>query len=91
MNIYKLKTDEVNKLDDEFNKTGFGRRARVFAITPLIGAVISLILFVIEDITEEGSYLFLGFTFLNVSLLAITQLQYGNMLKDYAKSKKDKE
>ena len=58
---------------------------------PFVGAIVSLILFVVEDIMKDGSYLFLGLTFLNISLLAISQLQYGNMLKDYAQSKKDKE
>ena len=91
MNIYKLKTDEVQKLHNEFNKTDFGRRANVFALLPLVGAVVSLVLFVVEDILKDGSYLFLGLAFLNMSFLAISQLQYGNMLKDYAQSKKDKE
>ena len=58
---------------------------------PLVGAVVCFLLFVIEDILKDGSYLFLGLTFLNMSLLGISQLQYGNMLKDYAQSKKDKE
>lgn len=91
MNIYKLKTDEVHKLHNEFNKTDFGRRANAFAMLPLVGAVVSLVLFVVEDILKDGSYLFLVLTFLNMSFLAISQLQYGNMLKDYAQSKKDKE
>ena len=91
MNIYKLKTNEVNELHNEFSKTDFGRRAKVFSMLPFVGAIVSLILFVVEDIMKDGSYLFLGLTFLNISLLAISQLQYGNMLKDYAQSKKDKE
>lgn len=91
MNIYKLKINEVNELHNEFSKTDFGRRAKVFSMLPFVGAIVSLILFVVEDIMKDGSYLFLGLTFLNISLLAISQLQYGNMLKDYAQSKKDKE
>ena len=91
MNIYKLKSDEVHKLHNEFNKTDFGRRAKIFAMLPLWGAVASLILFVIEDIAKDGGYLFLGLVFLNMALFGISQLQYGNMLKDYAQSKKDKE
>lgn len=91
MNIYKLKTNEVNELHNEFSKTDFGRRAKFFSMLPFVGAIVSLILFVVEDIMKDGSYLFLGLTFLNISLLAISQLQYGNMLKDYAQSKKDKE
>ena len=91
MNIYKLKINEVNELHNEFSKTDFGRRAKVFSMLPFVGAIVSLILLVVEDIMKDGSYLFLGLTFLNISLLAISQLQYGNMLKDYAQSKKDKE
>ena len=91
MNIYKLRTKEVHELHNEFNKTDFGRRAKIFAMVPEVGAVVSLILFVIEDVMKDDGYLFLGLTFLNMSLLAISQLQYGNMLKDYAQSKKDKE
>lgn len=91
MNIYKLKSDEVHNLHNEFNKTDFGRRAKAFAMMPLVGAIVCFLLFVIEDILKDGSYLFLGLTFLNMSLLGISQLQYGNMLKDYAQSKKDKE
>ena len=91
MNIYKLKINEVNELHNEFSKTDFGRRAKVFSMLPFVGAIVSLILFVVEDIMKDGSYLLLGLTFLNISLLAISQLQYGNMLKDYAQSKKDKE
>ena len=89
MNIYKLKNNEVQELHNEFNKTNFGRRAKLISMLPLIGVIVSSILFVVEDIIKDGSYLFFGLTFLNMSLFAISQLQYGNMLKDYAQSKKD--
>ena len=67
MNIYKLKINEVNELHNEFSKTDFGRRAKVFSMLPFVGAIVSLILFVVEDIMKDGSYLFLGLTFLNIS------------------------
>ena len=34
MNIYKLENDDINKLDNEFSKTNFGKRAKVFSLLP---------------------------------------------------------
>ena len=91
MNIYRLKSEEVRKLHNEFNKTDFGRRAKAFAMLPLAFAMILLIMFITDIFFKDENELFLCFTFLNFSLFCISQLQYGNMLKDFAKSKNDKE
>lgn len=91
MNIYKLKNKELNKLCKEFNKTEFGKRANFLAMLPMWGAVVSLILMIVEDIINGNGNSFLCLAFLNVALFGITFLQYFNMLKDYVDSKKSKE
>lgn len=85
MNIYNMTDKEVRDLHDEFNKTGFGRRAKIFSVLPLICAVISLLI----AINGEDSVLF-NFFLINCAFAAVTQMQYGNMLKDFTSSKKDK-
>lgn len=91
MNIYKLENDDINKLDNEFSKTNFGKRAKVFSLLPFFGVIISFTIFIINDILNDVDYIFVGFSLLNLALFGVTQLYYGNMLKEYAQSKKDKE
>lgn len=85
MNIYNMDNKELRNLHDEFNKTAFGKRAKLFSLVALVGAVLSLLF----AVNGEDAILF-NFFLLNCAFLAVTQLQYGNMLKDYALSKKDK-
>lgn len=85
MNIFELGNKEVRDLHDEFNKTSFGRRAKIFSVLPLVGAVISLFL----AVSGEEAVLF-NFFLINCAFTAVTQMQYGSMLKDFANSKKDK-
>lgn len=91
MNIYKLKAKEITDLQNEFNKTLFGRRALIFSLFPFFGAALSFILFVIENIINEKSFIFLGLALINLALFGVAELLYSNMLKEYAQSKKDKE
>lgn len=86
MDIYKMKSKEVHKLHNEFNKTDFGKRAKIFSMLPAV----SLLITIIYDLANKGGIICACFIFLNLAILGITQLQYGNMLKDYAQSKKDK-
>ena len=85
MNIYTLKDKELRKLHNEFNKTAFGKRAKVFSMLPAF----SLIITIVEDLVNNGGTLYTCFILLNLALLGVTQLIYGNMLKDYINSKKD--
>jgi len=84
MNLYSLSFLELMKLNREFAKTQFGRRARIFSMLPYIVFVIKLFLVLFVDNYEYNStdfiLIFLG--------AMITQLQYGNMLKDFINSKK---
>ena len=84
MNLYALSFLELMKLNREFAKTQFGRRARIFSMLPYIVFVIKLFLVLFVDNYEYNStdfiLIFLG--------AMITQLQYGNMLKDFINSKK---
>ena len=85
MNIYNMTDKEVCDMHDEFNKTAFGKRAKFFSILPLIGVIISLFF----AINGEEAVLF-NFFLVNCAFAAVTQMQYGSMLKDYVSSKKDK-
>ena len=86
MNIYKMKSKEVHKLHNEFNKTDFGRKVKIFSMLPAV----SLIFTIIFALANDGNTICTCFILLNLALLGITQLQYGNMLKEYVQSKKDK-
>jgi len=76
----------MKKLHSEFNKTDFGMRAKYFSILP----VIAIIFTVIEWIVSEWDVLCACFVFLNLSLFGITQLLYGNMLKEFIQTKDKK-
>ena len=95
MNIYKLNHNELNKLHNEFNSTSFGKRAKIFSMLPFGGVILALILVAVDVVENDGitiiGNMWLCLCFLSLSILAITQLQYGNMLKEYAQSKKEKE
>ena len=84
MNLYSSSFSELMKLNREFAKTQFGRRARIFSMLPYIVFVVKLFLVLFVENYEYNStdfiLIFLG--------AMITQLQYGNMLKDYVNSKK---
>ena len=83
MNLYSLSFLELMKLNREFSKTQFGRRARIFSMLPYIVFVVKLFLVLFID-----NYQYNSTDFILIFLGAmITQLQYGNMLKDYVNSK----
>lgn len=83
--MYNLNDKELRKLHNEFNKTTFGRRAKIFSMLPAV----SLIFTIVEDLVNEGGTICTCFILLNFALLGISQLIYGNMLKDYIHDKKD--
>jgi len=84
MNLYSLSFSELIKLNREFAKTQFGRRARIFSLLPYIVFLVKLFLVLFVD-----SYQYNSTDFILIFLGAmITQLQYGNMLKDFINSKK---
>lgn len=90
MNIYKLSFEEVKKVAQDFNKTGFGRRAYIFSLLPIITFFILFVLGIIlsimkDDIDVTTVVAFTG-AFISYTMLWITQLQYGALLKDYIKS-----
>lgn len=85
MNMYNLKDKELEKLHKEFNKTAFGGRVKIFSMLPAV----SLIFTIVEDLVNDGGTICTCFILLNLALLGISQLIYGNMLKDYADTKKD--
>lgn len=85
MNMYTLKDKELRKLHKEFNKTNFGGRAKIFSMLPAV----SLIFTIVEDIVNDSGTMCTCFILLNLALLGISQLIYGNMLKDYINSKKE--
>ena len=86
MNIYSLKNKELMKLHNEFNKTAFGRRAKIFSMIPMVLCVIFILFYTF--LPSESLYTRFGVI---ISLIgtSITQLIYGNMLKDYINAKKE--
>ena len=94
MNPYKLSFGEVKKVAQDFNKTGFGRRAYVFSLLPMFIFVILLVMGIIlsilkDDIDVTTIVAFAG-AFISYAIKCITQLQYGALLKDYIKSLDEK-
>ena len=81
MKLYKLSTWQVMKLNWEFAKTSFGRRAKLFSMAPSIVFIILFIKAIRGDDVNSTNLvlLFLG--------TCIVQFQYGNMLKSYFNSK----
>ena len=89
MNIYELNRKEIKKLHDEFNKTDFGRRAKVFSIVPFIIALLFIVGSIVTALDGGITLIFDCSVLLSILFGCITQLQYGNMLKDYASTKKE--
>ena len=96
MNIYKLKKEEIEKAHNEFSKTDFGRRAKIFSMIPFItGYMLLLMLFVTIIINSLDSVfstieiiIFPLMAMLSFSIGSIAQLQYCKMLKEYIETKK---
>lgn len=89
MKIYNLKNRELIKLHKEFNKTSFGKRAKIFSTLPLF-VFILLAIFYCFATEELLSNIRIS---LIISLIGgcISQLMYGNMLKDFIDQKNDSE
>lgn len=81
MKLYNLSLREIMKLNKEFTKTQFGMRARIFSFVPYIIFVIYLIIAILGNEYNATNFLLI------LVGSSITQLQYGNMLKDYINSK----
>ena len=47
MNIYKMKDKDLTKYSTKFNKTVFGKRAKIFATTPIVLGFVFIILLII--------------------------------------------
>lgn len=94
MNPYKLSFEEIHKVSQDFNKTGFGRRAYVFSLMPMFVAGIFFVFgiifsIIIDDLNIATIIAFAG-AFISYVLGCFTQLQYGALLKDYIKSLDEK-
>ena len=89
MDIYKLKNIELIKVQTEFKKTAFGKRAKTFSIMPLFVHLFFLILFYFSKNTITEA-LYISGAFISLIGLCVTQLIYGNMLKDYINKKEEK-
>lgn len=94
MNPYKLSFEEVKKTAQDFNKTGFGRRAYVFSLMPMFVAgilfVLGIILSIMKDDIDVTTIIAFTGAFISYVLGCFTQLQYGALLKDYIKSLDEK-
>lgn len=100
MNIYKLNKEEIEAAHNEFNKTNYGKRVKIFSMLPFFaGYILLLMLFVViiggaianseESIFSPTVIILLSsMSILSFSIGSITQLQYGKMLKEYVESKK---
>lgn len=89
MNIYSLKDSELVKLQNEFKKTAFGRRAKMLSMIPALFFIGFSIAVAINMITGEIlKEQWVGFIASGM-IHSIVQLMYGNMLKDYINSKKE--
>ena len=104
MNIYKMKDKDLTKYSTKFNKTVFGKRAKIFATTPIVLGFVFIILLIYQMISNPSNVSFDNSTINILSIcflisflsLCITQLMYNKMLKDYISSlnnedKKEKE
>ena len=82
-----MKDSELIKKQNEFAKTSFGKRAKVFSICPFLFAACLLVLCGL-NLNNENTLIpvlyFLGFC-ISTIVGCITQLQYGKMLNDYIK------
>lgn len=89
MNIYSLKNEELVKLQKEFKKTAFGRRAKMLSVLPtifFIGFSIAVAIGITTGEISQGEWL--GYIISGIGS-SIAQLMYGNMLKDYINAKKE--
>ncbi len=86
MNIYKMNNDEITKAHNDFNKTAYGRRAKLFSIIPIflayVGFAAAIILMIadgISDIYGNGEDIFAGSgaLILVVLLMAALNLSIG--------------
>lgn len=94
MNIYKMKDKDLTKYSTRFNKTTYGKRAKIFATTPIILGIIFIILLIYQMINNPDNISFDNTTITILSIcflisflsLCITQLMYSRMLKEYISS-----
>lgn len=79
-------------LSKEFIKTGYGFRAFLFTLIPLIFYFILFISCIVFLIIGKVDLFLITLICAIIMIVGvcITELQYGNMLKDYANNKKQK-
>ncbi len=98
MNLYKLNSKELLKLQGDFNKTAYGRRILVFSNIPFIfGLILFLVVMILGLITSlipneefEMTYIYIiGFLTFLLSFLTffIAQLIYQQELRKYCERK----
>ena len=97
MNCYHLKEKDLVKKKEEFSKTPFGHRAKIFSAFPFFVSIFCGFFYIFFmclnylDI-EENYYVICNMYFLGLIISfvvgCITNLQYGNMLKEYINSSK---
>ena len=66
MNIYKLSSSELIKLQSDFNKTPYGRRFCTFTFIPFIFGFLILFLTILIGIFED----FIGIEMINIYLVS---------------------
>lgn len=96
MNIYSKKEQELLNINKKFKKTAFGHKAFIHSIVPAIAMIISIVVMIIvgigienEEISLMLEVLSFGILILSFALSGVTQLLYGMLLRDFAKSEKN--
>ena len=100
MNLYKLNSKELLKLQSDFNKTAYGRRLVIFSNIPFIfGFIImigAMILGIVADLIpneefEMTNIYITGFLIFSISFLTflIMQLFYQQELRKYCENQEN--
>ena len=71
MNIYKMKDKDLTKYSTKFNKTVFGKRAKIFATTPIVLGVVFIVLLICQMINNPSNISFDNST---ITILSIIML-----------------
>ena len=74
MNIYKMKDKDLTKYSTKFNKTVFGKRAKIFATTPIVLGFVFIILLIYQMISNPSNISFDNSTITILSICFLTKL-----------------
>ena len=99
MKDYTLNTKEYNeitKAHNEFNKTIFGKKAKLFikilSLFSIFSIFMSFLCIILNTMGEKNFDIFAAICgalfFINTSLLIVSQIIYENMVMNYINSKK---